>query len=296
MAAILNVTGDTTYLEIKAAQVEDTSPMVGAAVGYRPGRFERLELFGIWFSDHDDIFAGSLPLRIQALTNPTSEGNLYWIGASAELFAGPALFSMVAAYQTGRFTIEDTLRNASPPPTMLSYKYTQDVDAYFIDMSLEGNVVEWASLGAFCFVASGDAKRVNGPLKAAIGINADNPRMTIFFDPDFLDRDNEDRFSFSGVTSGGVIAPGIGLTLQPLDDLTVDVSAATFFAQEALPSGEQWYGYEIDLGATVRLFEQHALFVDVARFEHGDYFEAWLGRSAAPDPAMRVVIGARLVF
>lgn len=296
MAAMLNIDGDTTYLEIKAAQVENTSPMVGAAVGYRPGRFEHLELFGVWFSDHDDVFAGSLPWRVQALTNATSEGNLYWIGASAELFAGPALFSMVGAYQTGRFTIDGTIRTGGFPPTLQSYTFTQDVDAYFIDLSLEGTVADRVTLGAFCYVASGDAEPGNRRLNAAIGVNADNQRLAIFFDPDFLDRDDEDRFAFGGVTSGGVIAPGIALTLQPVDHLTVDVSAATFFAQQALPSGEQWYGYEIDLGATVRLLERHALFLEAARFEHGDYFEAWLGGSHTPDPAVRVVIGARLVF
>lgn len=296
MAAILNVNGAKTYLEIKAAQVEETSPMVGAAVGYRPGRFERIELFGVWFSDHDDIFAGSLPLRIQSMTNATSEGNLYWIGASAELFAGPALFSLVGAYQTGRFTIDGTIPSGGMLPTRRSYSFKQDVEAYFVDLSLEGNVTEWASLGAFCYVASGDAERSDGRLNAAIGVNAGNSRMAIFFDPDFLDRDDEDRFTFSGVTSGGVIAPGIGLTLQPVDRLSVKVAVAAFFAQEALPSGEQWYGYEIDVGATVKLFKQHALFFEAARFEHGDYCEAWLGQSDTPDPAIRLVVGARLVF
>ena len=288
LAAALNWRLGKTYIDLKAARILDASPMVGATIGYQPGLFERVELFGVWFRDQEDIFANSLPLLYQIRYDPSSEGTVYWLGALADLFVGPALISMVGAYQTGNFSVTSI--------NLWGQRITREIDlsAYFFDLSMEGNFASWGSLGAFCYVASGDQDPLQGELNAYASLMAFNPRMAIFFNPDFFDRDDSETFIFGGATYGGVIAPGVSLTLTPVEAITFDASAATIYAQEALPDGEQWYGFEIDLSMTYTFLKHYEIYCQAARFMHGDYFESTLERNLKP--ASSLSIGGRLLF
>jgi hypothetical protein len=293
LAAIVEFTHDQSYLEVKAARIQDSSPMASIGVGYRPSRFEYVQLFGVWFSDRDDIIADTplFPGR-----DRSSSADLYWLGASAELFVGPALFSMVGAYQTGRFAVDVTYRSIFPPFQERTHSIEKDVSAYFVDLALEANVAQWSSVGAFCYVASGDEELGQDDFGAYTTIHAYNPRLAIFFDPNFIDTDNSEQFTFGGVTRNGVVAPGITLTVQPVEQVTLEASAASLYAQESSTNGDRHYGYEIDVGVTLKVMKKHEIFLQAARFEHGNFFESRQGSGASFDPAIQLVIGGRLAF
>jgi hypothetical protein len=283
-AAALNLDSGQGYLQLVLAQVLDSSPMVAATMGYHPGYLEKASLFGIWFDDRDDAFAHAIPPIYQTLLAPRSEGDLYWAGASVELFLGKALFSAVAAYQWGRFRLYNETASSS-----------RNVSAYLADLSLEGNLADWCSLGAFVFAASGDDTPLRNDLKAFVAIRPFNPRAAIFFDPEFLGRDAQaDRLTFSGGFFGGVIAPGLTLNLASASGLALATTLASFYAQEALDDGSQWYGWELDLDLNFTFARIYTLYAEAARFQHGDYYEALLDEKV--DPAVRLCIGLRASF
>lgn len=288
LAAAIHMNRGNGYAELKAARAMDSSPMVGLTLGYRPGYFERLEIFGIWFSDQDNIFAYSIPLVYQVLLDLSSEGRLYYFGAAADLFVGDAMLTLVGAYQTGQYTIGYRNMYGS------SGEVHAEVRAYFGDISLEQNLSGWCTAGVFCYLASGDDTPSNSDLEAFLSITPYNPRAAIFFDPDFEDNDDAERFTYGGGFFGGVIAPGVKLTLLFEGGLTADASLIYLFAHQALDDGSQWYGWEVDLAIGYAFGEKYRLFVEAARFEHGDYFESLLAERT--DPAVRLVAGVHATF
>jgi len=237
-----------------------------------------------WFKDQDDAFAKAIPRIYQVLLEPKSDGDLYWAGVSADLFVGKALFSAVGAYQWGEFRLyNDTasLRRA--------------VSAFLADLSVEGNLSDWCSLGAFVFVAGGDDKPLRDDLNAFVSIMPFNPRAAIFFDPEFLGRDEDaEKLTFNGGFFSGVIAPGLTLNLVSASGLSLETTVATFFAHQALDDGSRWYGWEVDLGVSYDFARFYTLYFEAARFEHGDYYESLLNEKI--DPATRFSIGLRASF
>ena len=255
--------------------------MAAATLGYRPGYFENLALFGIWFKDQDDAFAAAIPYIYQLLLEPRSEGDLYWAGASAEILVGKALFTAVGAYQWGDLKLYNDTAHAN-----------YSVSAYLADISLEGNLASWCSLGAFLFTAGGDDTPLNRDLNSFVAIMPYNPRAAIFFDPEFQGRDPEDRkLTFSGGLFGGVIAPGLTLHLESETGFSAETTVATFYAQQDLNDGSRWYGWEADLELSYTFFQNYTLFFEAARFTHGDYYASLLNDNV--DPATRLSVGIR---
>ena len=281
-AAVFNLNRGKGYLQLTLAQALDSSPMAAATLGYRPGYFENLALFGIWFKDQDDAFANAIPYIYQLLFEPRSEGDLYWAGASAEILVGKALFTAMGAYQWGKLELfNDTARA----------RY--DVSAYLADFSLEGNLASWCSLGAFLFISGGDDAPMDRDLNSFVAIMPYNPRAAIFFDPEFLGRDPEDQMlTFNGGFFGGIIAPGLTLDLQSDAGFSAEAAVATFFAQQDLDDGSGWYGWEVDLELSYTFSKDYTFYLEAARFQHGDYYESLLNEEV--DPATRFSVGLRV--
>ncbi len=284
-AAVLHMDIGKGYAEFKGALAFDSSSLFGLTLGYRPGYFERVEIFGAQFRDQDDAFAASLPLIYQLVSDLSSEGTLNYYGVSAKLFIGDALLSLAGAYQNGEYTIANRTREV-----------TTDVDAWFGDIGLERNFAEWLSIGIFCFYASGEQvdEPFDGELNALVSIMPYNPRAAIFFDPDFFDNDDADRLTFGSSVAGGVIAPGIHITLISSGGLSAEVSWINFYAGEELTDGSRWYGWEADVEVSYTFREQYQLFVQAARFEHGDFFESRLDETM--DPAVQFTVGMSATF
>lgn len=283
-SAILDVTHGKAYMQWTWAQALDSSPMLGATMGFHPGHYEHAALFGIWFQDQDDAFAQAIPRIYRLLLEPESDGDLYWAGVSAELFVGRGQLSLVGAYEWGRFRLLDN-----------SQTLKRNVSAYFGDLSLEGNLSDWCSLGVFVYAASGDDTPLRGDLNAFVSITPFNPRADIFFDPEFLGRNTKDeKLTFNGGLFGGVIAPGLTLNFIWASGLSLEATLATFYAHQALDDGSRWYGWEVDLGVSYSFARNYTLYAEAARFEHGDYYESLLNEKV--DPAMRFSAGLRAGF
>jgi hypothetical protein len=283
-AAAFELNRGKAYLGLTLSQALDSSPMVAATIGYHPGDFEHVELFGIWFRDQDNAFAKAIPLFYQLLLDPRSDGELYWAGVSAQLFVGRALFTAMGAYQWGQFRVY-----TGPIDSR------HDVSAYCVDLSVERNLSDWCSLGAFFYMASGDDTPLRNDLNSFVAVMPLNSRADIFFDPKFLGRDeNAEALTFSGGSVGGVLAPGLTLNLVPWSDLTLETTVASFYAQQALDDGSRWYGWEIDLALTYTFGKIYTFFAEAARFQHGDYYRSLLEETV--DSATRVSIGLRASF
>jgi hypothetical protein len=280
-AAVLNLNQGKGYLQLTLARALDSSPLAAATLGYRPGYLENLSLFGIWFQDRDDAYANAIPYIYRLLFAPESDGDLYWVGASAELFMGGARFSAVGAYQWGRLRLYNDAVSVS-----------HDVSAYMADLSLEGNLSSWSSLGAFVFVSGGDDTPLRGDVNTFIAIMPYNPRAAIFFDPEFLGQDPEDQMlTFNGGFFGGVIAPGLTLDLESEAGFSAEATVATFYAQQELKDGSRWYGWEVDLELSYTFARDYTLYAEAAQFQHGDYYESLLNEPL--DPATRLSVGLR---
>lgn len=292
LAAVINGSHGNGYAEVKAAHVLDGSPMAGVTLGYRPGYFERLELFGIWLNDREGILADSLPFTrldtrldtLQALIDLKSEGNIYYIGGAADLFVGDTMLTIVGAYQTGEYTIE----------YLANGRAEVSVNAYFGDIGLAKNLGDNFSVELFCHLASGDNTFRDRDLEAFFAATPYNPRAAIFFSPEFMDNDDADRFSFTGGGFGGAVAPGINLTLISEWGLTAEAALIYLYAHQSLEDGSQWYGWEADLSLSYAFAKKYRLYVEAARFEHGDYFESLLDEQI--DPAVRFVAGIDASF
>jgi hypothetical protein len=284
-AAVVHMDFGKGYAEMKSVLALDSSPLFGLTLGYRPGYFEHIEIFAARFQDQDDAFAASAPLVYQLWRDLSSEGSLTYYGASARLFAGNALLSMTGACQTGEFTISNGIRDA-----------TTDVDAWFGDIGLERNFSEWLNIGIFCFFASGEQidRPLEGKLNAWVSVNSYNPRAVIFFDPDFFDNDDADRLTFGGGFGGGLIAPGAQIAIVSPWGLSAQAAWINFYADKALEDGARWYGWEADVEISYTFRDQYRLFVEAARFEHGNYFESRLDETI--DPAMRITVGLSAAF
>jgi hypothetical protein len=190
----------------------------------------------------------------------------------------------VGAYQWGSLSLYNDILST-----------THDVSAYMADISLEGNLTSWCSLGAFLFLSSGDDTPLRGDLNTFVAIMPYNPRAVIFFDPEFLGRDpNDEILTFNGGFFGGVIAPGLTLHLESDSAFSAETSIATFYAQQDLDDGSRWYGWEVDLELSYTFSQDYTLFLEAARFHHGDYYESLLNE--AVDPATRLSIGLRASF
>ena len=282
-------------LELTGIQIFDASPMVGLAAGYKMGLFERIDVFAIWFDDQDDVFketaAGILsdpntligPILTDALTR--SKGNVSWFGVSGSKFIGNVYFNFTGAYEYGHGVVYHN-----------SGKTDLDFSAFFFDVSLESNVTNRFSAGAFCFLASGDRQPFRDGMSFFFSPFAYNPRASLFFDANFLDRDDENTFVIGGTTLFGVISPGIKLSFELKEDFYIESKAVTFFAQDPPSHFGSWYGWEIDLGLEYAYNNKYLLFAEAARFEQGDVLKDYFGLSDQSKPALRFLVGGQYNF
>lgn len=269
-------------LDLQAARVMEKSPMAGVNLAYEPGFLEHLNLFGAWFNDKEDLFAKSLPDLYQLL-DPTSSGQLWWMGAAAQLFLGKVLLNATAIYEQGDVRFEHALGETE-----------RDVAAFLVDVGLEGNIGDAVSLGLFFFAASGDDDARDHTLKSFVSPLPYNTRATIFFDPEWLDRNVDDQLMYGGATFNGVLAPGITLTLAPMEELLVTATLATFYPHEEAQGGRDWYGWEADLDISYTFKGNFELFLEAAWFEHGNYFQDLQGNT--PDASLLFTIGGRALI
>jgi len=280
-AARMTASAGRWSLDLQAAQILEKSPMAGVNLAYEPGLFEQVNLFVAWFRDEEDVFARSLPDIFQLL-EPTSSGELWYLGSAVQLFLGKVLLSATAVYEQGDVRFEHRLGETE-----------RDIQAFLADVGLEGNVSDKISLGLFFFTASGDDDTGDKTLKSFISPLPYNTRAAIFFDPEWLDRYIDDELMYGGATFHGVLAPGATVTLAPWENFLMTATLSTFYPYESAQGERDWYGWEADLDISYTLMDHIELYLEAARFEHGNYFKDSQGN--VPEPALLFAIGARFL-
>ncbi len=246
---------------LQAGQIMDHSPLAGMTLAYEPGLFEQINLFGAWFQDRDDAFAHTLPNRFQLL-EPTSDGELWWMGASAEVFLGDMQLRLNAIYEGGQVDFEH-----------LAGETSRDIAAYLVDATLETNLNDRLSLAIFFFAASGDDSFRGDTLSTFISPLPHNSHLLIFFDPEWQDRNSEDILTYGGSTFYGVKAPGVQLTLAPVNDLLVESKVAILYPFEAPDDDRDQYGWEFDILFQYTFMQRYEFNLAAAHFEFGNFFE-----------------------
>lgn len=274
-------------LELKAAGVMETSPIASISFAYHPDFFEEIRLFSVWFRDEDDGFANLLRQSVN-IYNIHSSGNLFWYGVGAELFIGDMYLSGTGILQRGAVKFEGN-----------SNQNSYDISAYLIDIALDYNMTDWISVRTFCFVASGDRRPREGDLTAFVSPIPYNPRASIFFDPEFFDREVSDALSLGGMVWNGVVAPGVKFDFHPTKSFTAEITLATFYTNDKPSADREWYGWEMDNLLSYNFRDRHELFLEAAFFEHGDFYNnsplfEQLGLNAKL--ASRFVIGFHTFF
>jgi len=220
---------------------------------------------------------------ILQLLEPTSSGNLWWIGAGAELFIGKAQLSAIGIYELGQIVYH--LRRGD---------IDRDLASYLADISLEGNLNNWVSLGLFFFTAGGDDDIRDDTVTSFVSPLPYNSRAAIFFDPEWVDRNTEGTLAYGGTTAYGVVAPGVTVTLLPMADLLITGTLATFYPQVTAPNDRVWYGWEADIDLNYPIWRDIQFYFEAARFEFGNFFKDNQGK--VPDPSWLLSVGCRMVY
>jgi hypothetical protein len=260
----------------------ETSPMALLALGYRPGFLETLEVFGAGFHDADDGMADLL-MPFSDGADVRTSGNLFWIGAMADVFIKKAFVSGMWIQQFGTVDMD-----------RLSVSEEMEVSAFLMDVEISYRLLEEVSASAFLFIASGDSRPVDDQLTAFVSPMPFNDRTAIFFNGGFARYDVEEKVSLGGVIWEGIIAPGIGIDYQLYPEIVTKLTVALLFPQNNSISRDDWYGWETDVRATYEFYPNQKVFAEAGVLAHGNYWKERVGYR--PDPSARLAAGLDLTF
>ena len=274
--------GKSHYVEIKAARAIESSPLASLTAGYRPGFLEKIELFGAWMQDRDDGFADLLN-RQAALDIFSGDGDLGWLGVSADLFISDLYVSGIGMWQTGRLTV-----------THPQGENDRDLSAWLFDAACSYNLTSAFSTAIFLFAASGDRHPAGGDIHAFVSPMPYNPRADIFFSGGLDGSDITEGFSLAGVRWPGVIAPGVELSWQPRPEWLAILTGVILFPEDG-PGGDRTpYGWETDLTIARTWGDFNEVFVGLGLFMPGELLESPAGER--PDPILGGTAGISLFF
>lgn len=273
---------ESRFMEFKAARVRGSSPLVSITAGYRPGFLETVEIVGLYMKDGDNGFADLLNRQI-GLDLFSGDGDLFWIGMAADVFAGNVYLSGIGLYQSGRMHV-------IYPEGTSDY----NISAFLIDIEASCNLTDIFSASAFLFSASGDRHPGNVGFHAFVSPFAFNTRADVFFNGGIDGHDTFEGFSLAGIRPAGVVAPGVSLTFQPDPKWLAELSTAVFFPQAHSDDPGSWYGWETDLSITRTWRENNTAYLLLGLFNSGDMLGVSGGER--PDTILSVMAGVSLWF
>jgi len=273
---------DRIYIKGDVFQVLETSPMAMLTLGYRPGFLETVEVFGAGFHDADDGMADLFTPFFDGADVKTS-GNLFWVGAMADIFINKTFVSGMWIQQFGTVDMDGS-----------SVSDEMEVSAFLMDVEISYRVLTEVSASAFLFIARGDSRPVDDRLTAFASPMPFNDRTAIFFNGGFARYDVEEKVALGGVIWDGVIAPGIGIDYQPYPEIVTKLTAALLFPENNSISRDDWYGWETDARVTYEFYPNQKVFLEAGVLVHGNYWKERVGYR--PDPSARLAAGLDLFF
>jgi hypothetical protein len=105
-----------------------------------------------------------------------------------------------------------------------------------------------------------------------LGVSPFVPFTNLFFGGGLSESFDAREATAPGLNGRGVLAPALGLVLDPRDDLTLEAKAAWLVADVAGPAGGRTYGLEVDLVGSFRPIPGVRLGLELDALLAGDFF------------------------
>ncbi|HUU02517.1 MAG TPA: hypothetical protein VM425_13830 [Myxococcota bacterium] len=275
------------------------SPFVFFEAAYLMSFFEEIGVFFAWYEDNDDsigdimrsvigeaILNGQLSGGLdQALADAVmgadiqTHGDLFWIGLRANKIFSRASLSLTAIIEFGKFDYTIDL----PPFAQLPDKITGRPSCLggMADLSFYYDLTDGLTLGGFFLFLSGETFTKNEIRRGAlnkynsfISVYPYITRTNLFFSGGMNQNFSARGFSASGINGRGVLAPGLTLGWDIIEDLNVRLVGAALFSHGAhLTSESHFYGIEADLNAEWRVTSFLSVLLEADYLHTGPFFD-----------------------
>ena len=301
-------------------KTDDLSPMVVARVDYLPSLFERAGVFAAGMRDRSDSLAGPIRSTIEerlvqvatenaagstlhrrasqllALSSSmpyASEGALGWLGTSGRVtpWKGQRL-SWTAALLGGRIdrvTVGErsnlVAERISLRGQLASLRYETDVHGVGVSASflfLSGDELPRLSVDP-----GGQAAPFSGVYRGFLGASPFLTETNLFFGGGLSETYADRQARAPGVNGRGVIAPGLALSWDASESVSLAAKGAWLHAVRSGPFGGLGYGTELDANLTWEPTRWLTLGVETDVLFPGDFFR---GR----EPITRGILAANL--
>ncbi len=303
------------------------SPLVYFDTAYLMSFFEEVGVFFAWYQDNDNsigdimrsvigeaILNGQLSGNVdQALAEAVmaadihTHGDLFWVGLRANKIFERASMSLTAIVEFGKFDFAIDL----PALPQLPDKITGRPSCFggMADLSFYYDLTDGLTLGGFFLFLSGETFSKDEVRRGAlnkynsfISVYPYITRTNLFFSGGMNQNFSARGFSASGINGRGVLAPGLTLGWDIVEDLNVRLVGAALFSHGAhLTSEKRFYGIEADLNAEWKITNFLSILLEVDYLHTGSFFnfEKPLGNPqgfVAEPEAFKVMLGLDLFY
>ncbi len=281
-------------LGLKAAHVKGDSRVYSVDVGFEPGLFEKIRIFGALYHDDDDTTAELVDAfyiwrtwwNVNVVPLTTSRGKLFYAGVCADFFMGDFFVKATGVAQHGSMTL------STEDPDM-----TRDIGfrSFLADVEISKNLHPTWSMSGILFIRSGGTSDTSRETNHTfIAPRPMNYRTVVFSNDQFGPYLNESGFYSQGVVIPGLIAPAFTVSWTPADNLMVKTLVSLLYPYTKPDDGSSFYGWEWDMSFSYRFQRKWEFFGEAGYFDHGDFFRD--DRGGTPEPATRVLGGVKVEF
>lgn len=285
---------NTTQVNVKAAHVKGSSTLYSFNLGFEPGLFEKVEMFGAIYHDSNDTTASLLDAfyvwktlwttRIIPLTS--SRGDLYYAGLGADIFVGDFFVKATGVVQKGTLTF-----------TTENPEISRDVDfsSYLADVEISRNLSDrWSMSGIFFLRTGGRSESDKLENHTFVTPRPMSYRTQIFSNDQFGPYQNESGFYSQGIVMPGLIAPALSLTWTPRENLMFKTTTSLLYPYSEPGDGASFYGWEWDMSLSYTIGKHWQFIGEAGYFKHGDVFKDEQGQT--PEPISRFLTGIHVSF
>lgn len=290
---------DRLALNVSGSVLDDSSALYSVNMGYSPGLFEKIDVFAAYYQGGDDAFSRyfylyeeqnllATPIIIQF---PSNTGYLAYLGAGADLFVLDNYLQFTVIFERGELEFvseEYTVLNETR-----TLRRTLDVSSFLADVEVSRNLSAIWSLSGFIRVQSGGDGTGHDQYDGYVTPIPLTYRTLVFSHERFFSDTDQDGLISNTVTHAGVVAPGMGLSYTPLDNLLIKGLVSAFYPFQSL-DGASFYGWECDLKLSWDVTPRINYHVQAGLFQYGDVVENLQGEG--PPPASCIVTGITVSF
>lgn len=285
---------NTSDISLKAAHVKGSSTLYSFNLGFEPGMFEKIEIFGAVYHDSnnttasllDALYVGNTLWTTRIVPLTSSHGDLYYAGFGADIFVGDFFVKATGIIQKGALTFS----TENP-------KLSRDVDfnSYLADVEISRNFSDtWSISGIFFLRTGGRSEYDKTENHTFVTPRPMSYRTQIFSNDQFGPYMNESGFYSQGIVIPGLISPAISVTWTPKENLMFKTVYALLYPHSEPDDGASFYGWEWDMAVSYTLDKRWELIGEAGFLKHGDFFKDEQGQT--PEPISRFLTGINVSF